>query len=53
MNRDLNELEVMTHEFKSSSTKLRIKHLGNMKIVEQEILDEEEGMITHSGRINI
>ena len=40
----------MAHEIKQQSTKLRIKHLGNMRIVENE-LNEEDDLITKSGRM--
>ena len=31
---------------------MRMKHLGNMRIMEQE-LQEEEGLLTQSGKIDI
>lgn len=43
----------MAHEIKSQSTKLRIKHLGHMRVVENELLNDDDDMLTQSGRINI
>ena len=41
MNNDINDLEMLTKEFKKNSNNLRIKHVSNMKIVEQEVFEED------------
>ena len=36
----------MAHEFKAQSTKLRIKHIGHMRVVENEIINTDEDLLT-------
>lgn len=52
INSDINELETMTKEFKTQSSLLKAKHMGQIKIVEEEIM-AEEGLLTQSGKIDL
>ncbi|CDW71730.1 UNKNOWN [Stylonychia lemnae] len=53
VNENLNELELMAQEMKQSRAKLSLKREIYMRTVEQEISNNQDDLITQSGRINL